>query len=630
MTRFRNLQSGVDRVKTRDTRRLKKQRRRPRVERLERRHLLAANLFHNELLPEDVNEDGQVSPLDALTVITRLGRQHGDNASTSKDPRPREPGRMTDVNNDGRDSPIDALLVINRLSRDRHAHPPTDPNNDEDNGNPDSVTDPPEDLRSDAVIAWNDWFGEILSDSDAGYQTPGDASRTMAMLNLAIYDAVALASDGADADTFYDYEFELGGIETLSAGTTASFAAHTVLSDLYPEMQSRLDGLLSKATEHRSGEIVDISETIGVEIGNHILQARANDGTDVIGDYTYGDAPGDFQPDPLNPDVPAWGPTWGQSQTFVISSSDDYRPDSPPELSSDVYAEHYNEVLELGSADSSVRTADQTEAGIFWAYDRAGMGTPMALYNDILQTVAIEQGNSLQENAALFAQASVAMADAGITAWDTKFSEEFWRPVTAIHDGDSDGNSLTDGDPEWIALGAPDGGVDKIGFTPQFPTYISGHATFGGALFGTLQEFYGTDEIAFDVISEELTILLDNPELQEAYGIDLDDATRSFSSFSEAMEENGRSRVYLGIHFAFDDLVGQAVGQSIAASVASEFVVASNCPQRPDEVRRLGNGQNQDQDHHLLAPGPQNAPSVRPQNHEHLETVDSVFTDNLF
>jgi hypothetical protein len=167
------------------------------------------------------------------------------------------------------------------------------------------------------------------------------------------------------------------------------------------------------------------------------------------------------------------------------------------------------------------------------------------------------------------------MADAGVVAWTTKFNEEFWRPVTAIQEGDADGNALTEGDADWTALGAPDGGDDIVGFTPQFPTYISGHATFGGALFGTLQEFYGTDDISFTVSSEELEILLDDPELQEAYGLDLDDAERTFDSFSEAMAENGRSRVYLGIHFDFDDLVGQEVGQSVAASVASEFAVAT-------------------------------------------------------
>uniref|UniRef100_UPI00356739AE vanadium-dependent haloperoxidase n=1 Tax=Novipirellula sp. TaxID=2795430 RepID=UPI00356739AE len=290
------------------------------------------------------------------------------------------------------------------------------------------------------------------------------------------------------------------------------------------------------------------------------------------------------------------GPAWGDVDTFAIDSTDDFVPESPPELTSEAYAEAYNEVLELGSIDSEVRTEDQTEAGLFWAYDRAGLGTPLALYNDVLIQIAEQQGNTMEENAALFAQASVAMADAAIVAWETKFSEEFWRPVTAIQAGDDDGNDLTEGDADWVALGAPNG-EDLSGFTPQFPTYISGHATFGGALFTTLQEFYGTDDIAFELTSEELEVLLENPELQEAYGIDLDDATRSFDSFSEAMAENGRSRVYLGIHFNFDDTVGQEVGSAIATNVASEFSVAATddtSESDNDKPNDRNNGQPQD------------------------------------
>lgn len=261
---------------------------------------------------------------------------------------------------------------------------------------------------------------------------------------------------------------------------------------------------------------------------------------------------------------------------------------------------------ELGSVDSTTRTADETEAGIFWAYDREGLGTPLSLYNDVIEVIARQEGNSLEENAALFAQTSVAMADAAIVAWHTKFDEEFWRPVTAIHDGELDGNPLTEEDDSWTALGAPDGGDDIIGFTPQFPTYISGHATFGGALFGSLQEYYGTDDIAFDLSSNELSVLMENPELEAAYGLDLDDAVRSFDSLSEAMAENGRSRVYLGIHFDFDDTVGQDVGQDVAASVSSEFVVATSDNtrmRRPNRNQTEFPGVRRERDHHDQGPG---------------------------
>ncbi|MEM7809233.1 MAG: vanadium-dependent haloperoxidase, partial [Planctomycetota bacterium] len=294
---------------------------------------------------------------------------------------------------------------------------------------------------------------------------------------------------------------------------------------------------------------------LGQLIGNSILANRANDGWDTSVQYTHTNEPGHWQPDPVNPGQEAWGPAWGSVATFALLSPDSFAPPAMPDLTSQAYADAFNEVKSLGSVDSTTRTDEQTEIGLFWAYDREGMGTPMRLYNQALSTIAIQEGNTLEENAELFAKAAVATADAGVVAWQSKFEHDFWRPVTGIREADTDGNPLTIADPDWTPLGAPDddGGV---GFTPPFPTYLSGHATFGGAIFGALQEFYGTDDISFLLASEELGGL-----------------ERSFDSFSEAMAENGRSRVYLGIHWNFDDTEAQLVGDNIAAAVfASPFV----------------------------------------------------------
>ncbi|MEM8945126.1 MAG: DUF6851 domain-containing protein [Planctomycetota bacterium] len=432
------------------------------------------------------------------------------------------------------------------------------------------------DMQTDVVLEWNDLFGDLLV-ADVENQNPGYASRAMAMFNLSIYDAVTLVNGDAD-DTFYDYSNQLSGLaNNANAELTAAQAAYTVLSELYPGQQTMLDSMID-ATLSSPGNTQETNASIalGTAIGEVVIEARADDGSDAVVEYTTTDGIGNFQVDPLNPEVAVWGPAWGDVETFAIDSAESFAPATTPAISSEEYADSYNEVQELGSVDSQTRTADQTEAGIFWAYDREGLGTPLSLYNDVLIEIATQQGNSLEENAALFAQTSVAMADAAIVAWHTKFDEEFWRPITAIREGDADGNDLTEGDADWTSLGAPDGGDDIVGFTPQFPTYISGHATFGGALFGAIQEFYGTDDISFELESEELAILLEDPELQEAYGLALDDATRQFDSLSEAMAENGRSRVYLGIHFDFDDLVGQEVGQAVAQTVATQFTVAED------------------------------------------------------
>ncbi len=430
-------------------------------------------------------------------------------------------------------------------------------------------------LAQDVVLDWNNLFSQVTSANTVD-QNPGHASRAMAMMNLAIYDGIASSSSTSVGSTFFNYANDYRGTTSdATAEVAATAAAYTVLSSLYSDQQSTIDSFYNSSIANYANTSQGI--TIGAEIGNAIIAARANDGSADVVNYQYNPLGtiGAFQSDSNAPVAPPWGTGWGQVDTFAISSAQDFLPVTTPSITSAQYAASYNEVQSLGAVDSTTRTAEQTEVGIFWAYDRVGLGTPMNLYNDVLENVAIQQGNTVKENASLFAQASVAMADAGIVAWNSKFEEEFWRPGTAIELGEFDGNPLTVGDDGWVALGAPDGDSDLLGFTPPFPTYISGHATFGGALFGLLEDFYGTDNIGFNLTSEELLAVMNDPALEAAYGLDLADATRSFDSFSAAMIENGRSRVYLGIHFDFDDLVGQEVGQEVAAAISSNAFVAS-------------------------------------------------------
>ncbi|HVH04691.1 MAG TPA: vanadium-dependent haloperoxidase, partial [Myxococcota bacterium] len=161
---------------------------------------------------------------------------------------------------------------------------------------------------------------------------------------------------------------------------------------------------------------------------------------------------------------------------------------------------------------------------------------------------------------------NTAMADAGIASWESKYFYQFWRPVTGIRESDGggptglgDGNPSTLGDPDFSPLGAPASNLQGPNFTPPFPAYPSGHATFGGALFETLRNFYGTDRIPFTFVSDELN------------GVTRDNAgnvrplkPRSFKTLSQAEEENGQSRIYLGIHWSFDKTQGIAQGRRIA------------------------------------------------------------------
>ena len=234
-------------------------RRRPRAENLENRQLLAANIFHNEALPEDVNEDGQISALDALTVINEMNReQRGIEVEDGQTDRR---GRMTDVNNDGRGTALDALMVINRLNRDRGDlgnrdpgidNPVEQPSDETEDQSTDDVIDNDDGLTtesSDVVLAWNELFGEVLADAESFQQNPGYASRSQAILNLAIYDAVGIATEGVDAETFYDYPIDLNSEVELSAEIAASEAAYTVLSGLYPQQQATLDAFRARASQ---------------------------------------------------------------------------------------------------------------------------------------------------------------------------------------------------------------------------------------------------------------------------------------------------------------------------------------------------------------------------------------------
>ncbi|MEM1098093.1 MAG: vanadium-dependent haloperoxidase [Planctomycetota bacterium] len=443
----------------------------------------------------------------------------------------------------------------------------------------------------DVVLDWNELASGVLV-ANEDLQNPGMASRSMAMMNLAIYDSLALTGGWADATSFYGYDgLDVTAKSSASGDAAAAVAAYTVLSGIYGDQQATLDaGLSATLSGIADGAAKTQGVTLGQTIGQAILDQRSTDGYDTYTQYTPTCEVGHWQPDPVNPDQEAWGPAWGEVQMFAIDSAEAFLPAPMPELTSVEYAEAYNEVLALGGVDSTVRTDEQTEIGIFWAYDRVGMGTPMTLFNDVLRTVAEQEGNTTAENAQLFAKATVAMADAGIVAWNSKFEYDLWRPVTGIRDGDLDDNPLTEAVADWTPLGAPDG-ESLTGFTPPFPTYLSGHATFGGALFGALQEFYGTDDITFTLNSAELEAILEDEALAALYGLEsLADAERTFTSFSEAMAENGRSRVYLGIHWNFDDTEGQATGQLVASSLFHNAFVASAVPEPVGSLALVGVG----------------------------------------
>jgi hypothetical protein len=222
-----------------------------------------------------------------------------------------------------------------------------------------------------------------------------------------------------------------------------------------------------------------------------------------------------------------------------------------------------------GVTTPTTRTLEQTEIGLFWGYDGSpGLGVPPRLYNQIAVIICNQMGNTEVQNARLLALVNIAMADAGITVWDTKYVYNFWRPVAAIREADTDGNPNTIADPNWRPLGAPADNHSGTNFTPPFPAYTSGHAGFGASLFRTLADFYGTDDVTFTIGSDEF-----NGMTADQSGKNRPIIFRTFDSFSAAAEENGQSRIYLGIHWRFDKEQGILQGGEVADYVFSHVLL---------------------------------------------------------
>jgi PAP2 superfamily len=250
----------------------------------------------------------------------------------------------------------------------------------------------------------------------------------------------------------------------------------------------------------------------------------------------------------------------------------------PPQMISQKYVDAYYQVFILGGdgiATSTSRTDDQSLAAVYWAYDGTpSLCAPPRLYNQITLRIAHQMESNMIETARLLALVNVAMADAGIAIWESKYHYQFWRPVCGIREanvgtgpsGLGDGNSSTFGDPNFMPLGAPASNLNGPNFTPPFPSYPSGHAGFGGALFQILRRFYKTDKIAFTFVSDEF-----NGKTKDNAGNVRPLIPRSFNSLSQAEEENGQSRIYLGIHWAFDKTEGIKQGRVTADYVFNKI-----------------------------------------------------------
>jgi hypothetical protein len=393
-------------------------------------------------------------------------------------------------------------------------------------------------------------------------------------------------------------------------------AAYKVILDTFGEYQATLDPILAA----RLAAIPPSqAKTDGIALGELIGQFYVDVHDDVQAEaghdlpYVPTDAPGHWSSDPLV--LPAiqkgWGSDWSYVTPWTMPNSDHF--DSVvdlPGFGTPEYQYAFEQVKAYGERDSAVRSPEQTETGLFWGYDRPnldgkpGVGPPPVLFNENLIEIGTQVGNTPAENARLFAMASVSMADAAIAAWDVKYEEDFWRPITAIradaaHDDD---DPMTVEDPNWAYLGAPgfDPNDSADDFTPPFPAYTSGHATMGGAVFKALELFFGTNDFSVadgqhfadvDGVTAEYELTSNEYAADGSLGM-----SRMFRRFTQDTSidenndtildifdvgqenspegENAMSRIYLGIHWLFDQQDGTALGNAIAEYAASHYFVA--------------------------------------------------------
>jgi len=398
-------------------------------------------------------------------------------------------------------------------------------------------------VRADAVTDWNAIASTAIV-TNAG-QPPPVSALSFAMVQGAVYDSVNAIDRGHQP---YLVQPPSNPTDSKEAATaTAAFRVLVGFPDLpglfpaqLPTLQPQYDAYIAGLPDDPPG-----SKAAGIAIGEAtaraMLIARMNDGRFGPPPDLYPPAPGIWRPTPPNyANDPA--PWVGNVLPFLVPSAEMLRTDGPNALTGADYAEDFNEVKELGSLTSITRTADQTDAAIFWQ-DHA-----IALYNRIFRTLAASQGLDIVNSARLFAMENLAAADAQIGCWNDKYYWQFWRPITAIREADTDGNPATEADPTWLPLFDPTTPVcnPPLLFTPPFSDHPSGHACATSAFVHTLKNFFGTDKIAVSAFSNKSC------------------TTRSFDRFSDVLKEVIDARVYAGIHFRTADTQGAVLGEKVA------------------------------------------------------------------
>ncbi len=378
-----------------------------------------------------------------------------------------------------------------------------------------------------AVIDWN---GIAASSVLKAGLSPTVGIIHMAYVHLAIYDAVS-----AVERRYRPYGPVFAADPRASVDGAVAAASHMVLIHYFPNQAADLDAAYADALAAVPEGSRDDGVVAGQKAAGQILTMRADDGLFAVVTYTPVPGPGEWQPTPPA-FLPAQTPQVAMMTPFTMESASQFRPGAPPALDSDLWANDYAETKAYGAVNSTARTPAQTEIGLFWT------AHPVAQFSGTLTKLAADEDLDASQAARLFAMSFVAVADAAIGCWDAKYHYHFWRPVTAIRAGDTDGNPATEPDAAWTPLAV----------TPNHPEYPAAHGCATGALTRTLEVLFG-------------------PHVQLSASSSVTNTTHTFSSPEDMLHEVQAARIYGGMHYRNSIEVGTTLGHCVVAQLRKDY-----------------------------------------------------------
>jgi hypothetical protein len=397
------------------------------------------------------------------------------------------------------------------------------------------------------ILRWNRVLTETIRTPGAHPGATIFPVRSYAMMHAAMFDAVN-SIDGS----YTPYLTDVPGTKNASIEAAAAQAARDVLAALYPTRTAIFDAELAASFEGIEENRLEQGIRVGGVVAERMLAARSNDGWNAAPPpYSLPPTPGNWQPTPPA-NLPARFTHVPMVLPFAVTSTTYFGPPPPPALTSARYAADLNEVKELGSVNSTTRTAEQTLIAQLWH----AVITPTTIFftwNNVARDLAVSRNNTTVENARLFALFNIAVHDALITSITAKFQYDLWRPVTAIRRADEDGNPNTSPDANWSSLL----------IAPPYPAYTGDQAVVSMTHATIFTFFFGRDDIPFQHTWEGT---------QGAPGW-----TRSYPSFSTMAQEVAESRIYGGIHYRFDQTAGQSIGRNVGNYVFLNFLRPRRC-----------------------------------------------------